>query len=473
MKRLYPMLLLAGLSACTAGPNYVRPATVVPAAYKEAGNWVTAVPADEQPRGPWWQVFGDPVLDRLAAQIHVSNQTLAASEAAYRQARALVREQRAGYFPTIELDASGQRARSRSAGSGSGTAGVGQNFLADISASWEPDLWGSVRRAVEAADASAAASAADLAGVRLSIQGALAANYLQLRETDVEIALVAATIRAYQRALEITRNRYAMKIDARSDVLQAQTQLANARAAELALQQQRALLEHAIAVLVGKAPADFSLGEDPHWSAQVPQIPLELPSTLLQRRPDIAGAERRMAAANAQIGVNEAAFFPAITLTGSRGVGASQVRHLFDAESSLWSLGVALAQVVFDGGARRARVDAAKAAYDQAVAVYRQTTLAAFQNVEDQLAATRLLEQQAARLMEASRAADEAERISLNQYQAGLIAYTDVVVTQTVALSARQAVAKVQGARQTTAVALIQALGGGVGPFHGSDLTPP
>lgn len=455
-------LVVTVVSGCAAGPDYVRPSLAVPAEYKEARgepakDWNPAAPADASDRGAWWSVFHDPALDGLMAQVEVSNQNLATAEAAYRQARALVREQRAALFPSVSLDGSGTRARSP----GSSGSSVGQTYRYDIGASWEPDVWGRIRRGVEGARAQADASAADLASARLAAQGELAANYFQLRETDIETGLLQSTVAAYQRALTITGNRYAAAIAAKSDVLQAQTQLANAQASLANLTQQRAQLEHAIAVLVGKTPADFALAPDPAWRAQVPELPAGVASELLQRRPDIAAAERRVAAANAEVGAAQAAFFPSFTLSASRGGGASQLGRLFDAPSSLWSLGVALAQTLFDAGARRATRDAARAAYDQTVAQYRQTALTAFQDVEDQLVATRVLVERTGFYAQASQSADEAERIALNRYKSGLVAYTDVVVAQTAALSARQSLAQATRDRQTTAVALIQALGGG------------
>ncbi|ALN91412.1 efflux transporter outer membrane subunit [Lysobacter gummosus] len=450
-------LALSALSGCAAGPDYVRPNLSVPAQYKEAEGWNRAVPADALDRGHWWSLFQDPALDALMGQVEVSNQNLAAAEAAYRQARALVREQRASLFPTVSLDGSGTRARS----AGNSGSSVGQSYRYDIGASWEPDLWGRIRRNVEGASAQADSSAADLASARLAAQGELAANYFQLRESDIETRLLQATVEAYQRSLKIAGNRYAASIAPKSDVLQARTQLANAQANLADLGQQRAQLEHAIAVLVGRAPADFAIAADPAWHASVPELPPSVASDLLQRRPDIASAERRVAAANAQVGAAQAAFFPSFTLSASRGGGASQLGRLFDAPSSLWSLGVALAQTLFDGGARRAGRDAARAGYDQSVALYRQTALTAFQDVENQLVATNVLVERARLFAQASQSADEAERIALNRYQAGLVAYTDVVVAQATALSARQSLAQATRDRQTTAVALIQALGGG------------
>jgi NodT family efflux transporter outer membrane factor (OMF) lipoprotein len=442
-------------SGCAVGPDYQRPSAATPVAYKEAQNWVPAAPADALERGPWWLLFDDPVLNALAAGIEVSNQNIAAASAAYAQARALVREQRAALFPVIALNGGADRS-----GGGSSSSRNGNTYQANIGGSWEPDVWGRLSRGVDSASASAQASAADLASAQLSAQGELATNYFSIRQTDAQQALLASTIDGYQRTLKITQNRYAAGIAAKTDVLQAQTQLANAQSEALGLERQRAQLEHAIAVLLGRAPADFSLAVAP-WKASVPQVPLGVPSTLLQRRPDIAAAERRVAVANEQIGIAQSAFYPSINLNASYGFGASSVADLFSASSSVWSLGLSAAQVLFNAGATRERVTGAQAAQDAAVARYRQTVLVAFQDVEDQLAGTRVLLQQQEFLRQASQAADEAEAQMLNRYRAGQVSYTDVVTAQASALSARRALVKLQADRQTTAVALIQSLGGG------------
>ena len=441
-------------SGCAVGPTYQRPTAATPVAYKEAQNWVPAAPADAFERGPWWQLFDDPVLNELAAGIDISNQNIAAASAAYAQARALVREQRASLFPVITLNGSADRS-----GGGSSSSRSGNTFQTSIGGSWEPDVWGRLSRGVDSASASAQASAADLASARLSAQGELATNYFSIRQTDAQQALLASTIDGYQRTLQITQNRYAAGIAAKTDVLQAQTQLANAQSEALGLERQRAQLEHAIAVLLGRAPADFSLAVAA-WKASVPQVPLGVPSTLLQRRPDIAAAERRVAVTNEQIGIAQSAFYPSINLSASYGFGASSVADLFNASSSLWSLGLSAAQVLFNAGATRERVAAAQAAQDAAVARYRQTVLVAFQDVEDQLTGTRVLLQQQDLLRQASQAADEAETQMLNRYRAGQVSYTEVVTAQASALSARRALVKLQADRQTTAVALIQSLGG-------------
>jgi NodT family efflux transporter outer membrane factor (OMF) lipoprotein len=442
-------------SGCAVGPDYQRPSAVTPAAYKEANNWLPAAPADALDRGPWWTLFNDPVLNELASGIEVSNQNIAVASANYAQARALVREQRAALFPVITLNGSAAKS-----GGGASSSRTGNTYQANIGGSWEPDVWGRLSRGVDSASASSQASAADLASARLSAQGELATNYFSIRQTDAQQALLANTITGYQRTLQITQNRYAAGIAAKTDVLQAQTQLANAQAEALGLSRQRAQLEHAIAVLLGRAPADFTLASI-QWTASVPEVPLGVPSTLLERRPDIAAAERRVAVANEQIGIAQSAFYPSMNLNASYGFSASAVSDLFSASNSLWSLGLSAAQVLFNASATRERVAGAQAAHDATIARYRQTVLTAFQNVEDQLAATRVLVQQQALLGQASQAADEAEAQMLNRYREGQVSYTEVVTAQVTALSARRALVQVQADRQTTAVALIQSLGGG------------
>ena len=450
------MLALA-LAACAAvGPTNQRPGVDTPLAFKEgAGVWVPAAPGDTLERGPWWQLFGDPVLDGLADRVTLDNQTVAQSVAAYEQARALVSEQRASLLPTVNLGAGASRR-----GGGGGTPGNSSESLS-IGGSWEPDVWGRLRRGADAAQAGAQASAADLAAARLSAQGELASNYFGLRGLDLQASLLAGTIAGYQRNLQITQNRYTAGIVARTDVLQAQTQLANARADALTLQRQRAQLEHAIAVLVGVAPASFSIAAAPSWQIQLPAVPVTVPSTLLQRRPDIAAAERRVASANEQIGIAQAGYFPSLTLNGSAGLGAATIGELFKASSLVWSLGASLAQTLFNGGLTGARVDAARAAQEQAAARYRQTVLGAFEQVEDQLVASRVLGEQLALRQQASDAATLVEQQVLNRYQAGQVSYTEVITAQTTALSARRALVQLQSDRQTAAIALIQALGGG------------
>ncbi|MEO8527034.1 MAG: efflux transporter outer membrane subunit [Caldimonas sp.] len=448
----------AALGACSVGPAYQRPSAPTSPAYKEAeSGWLPAAPADALDRGDWWTLFGDAELNRLAPQVEVSNQNVAAAVAAYAQARALVREQRAALFPGVGLD--GSVARS-GGGSGDGARSTGNSFQLGLGASWEPDVWGRLGLAVTSAQAGAQASEADLAAARLSAQALLATDYFALREADAEAALLRSTVEGYERALKITQNGYDAGIVAKTDVLQAQTALANARADLASLIAQRAQLEHAIAVLVGQAPANFSLAAA-EWTMTVPAVPLGVPSTLLQRRPDIASAERAVAAANAQIGIQRSAYFPSFSLSGSYGLASSRVGDLFNASSSLWSIGFSVAQTIFDAGAIRARVAGAEAARDASTARYRQTVLTAFQAVEDQLSATRALGEQEALRRQASAAADLTEQQLLNRYRAGQVSYTDVVTAQASALSARRTLVQLVNSRQASAVALIQALGGG------------
>ena len=442
-------------------PEYRQPAVTTPAAFKEAQGWVPATPADALDRGTWWTLFNDPLLNELAAAVEVSNQNVAASAAAYAQARALVEQQRAALFPVVSLD--GEATRSGGGGRTSTSSTVsrsGNNVQLSIGGTWEPDVWGRLRATVNNASASAQASAADLASAKLSAQGELVTNYLSLRLADAQMAILRDTIAGYERVLQITRNRYAAGIAPKTDVLQSETQLANAQADLTSVQQQRAQFEHAIAVLVGKAPAEFSI-TPAAWTAAVPQVPVGVPSTLLQRRPDIAAAERRVAAANEQIGVERAAYFPSLSLSTSYGSGATRVADLFGASNTFWSLGLSAAQTLFNAGATGARVDQARAAHEEAVARYRQTVLTAFQNVEDHLAASQVLQRQQELRRQASRAADEAEAQVLNRYRSGLVSYSDVVIAQVSALNARRALVQAQADRQTAAVALIQALGGG------------
>ena len=459
---LSTLALAAMLAGCAVGPRYEQPTVAASLDWKEqktAEGWLPAAPADALDRGEWWKLFGDATLDDLAGRVQVSNQNIAAAVANYTQAQALVRGERAALFPSVSLDGSGKRT-GPVGGSGSSGSSPSNAFSASLGASWTPDVWGRLREAVSSAQANAQASEADLAAARLSAIGDLATSYFSLREADAEIVLLDETIQGYQRAFDITSNRYAAGIAAQTDVLQAQTQLVNAKADRVGLQRTRATYEHAIATLLGVAPADFSLPAA-QWKPTVPGVPLGVPSTLLQRRPDIAAAERTVASANSQIGIARAAYFPNINLTASVGSNASRVKDLFSSANSLWSLGFSVAQVVFDAGAIAANVDSAKAGYESSVARYRQTVLTAFQSVEDQLTASATLAEQEGLRREASAAADKTEQQLLNRYRAAQVSYTDVVTAQAAALSARRTLVQLQVNRQTTAIALIQAMGGG------------
>ena len=450
------LLAVGFLGGCAVGPAYHVPAIAQPLAFKEAGPWAPAAPADLLERGPWWTLFGDPLLNNLAASVEVSNQNVAQAVASYAQARALVQQRRSSLLPAVGFSGGADK----SGGAGAVGASSDQRYRLSIGSTWEPDIWNRLGAGVNSANASAAASAADLAAARLSAQGELAINYFTLRQTDAQRELLARTIEGFQRVLTITGNRFDAGIAAKSDVLQAQTQLANAQSDDLSLARQRARLEHAIAVLLGKAPADFALAQAP-WQANIPVVPAGVPSALLQRRPDIAAAERRVAAANAQIGVARAAWYPNIGLSGSYGTGGSSVSNLFSVSTAVWSLGLSAAQTVFNAGATRAGVAIAEAQQQEASARYRQTVLGAFADVEDQLAASGVLARQTVLLRQATEAANQVEVQILNRYTAGRVSYTEVVQAQATALSSRRALVQAEADRQTTAVALIQALGGG------------
>jgi NodT family efflux transporter outer membrane factor (OMF) lipoprotein len=460
-------LVLAG---CAVGPNYHRPdalakGVAMPQAFKEADGWKQAEPADAVSRQDWWKVFGDPVLDELEAKVLVSNQNLAQSEAAYRQAAALLEQQRAGLFPTITGTGSGTNSKSPSGfTTASGALGGGgrpiQTYTARVGMTWDLDLWGRIRRTIEAAKSTAQATAGDLANATLSAQVTLASSYFQLREADEEKRLLDETVKGYAENLRIAQNRYNVGVGARSDVLTAQTQLQTAQGQAVDLLRTRAQLEHAIAVLTGQPPADLTI-KVATWNPTVPAVPVSMPSTLLERRPDIAAAERRMQAANAQIGVQTAGYFPDLSISGQYGFQSSTLQKLISATANSWSYGATLTQTLFDAGAISAKVRGARASYDSAVANYRQTVLTAFQQVEDNIAAMRVLETEYNIDVASSRAADEAEKIANNQYQAGQVDFTTVVVAQNTALAARRAVLQTARTRLVATVDLVQALGGG------------
>ncbi|AOK21910.1 RND transporter [Burkholderia ubonensis] len=460
-------VLLAG---CAVGPDYHRPDTPMPAAFKEApAGWKVAQPADGADRGAWWHVYGDPQLDALIGKLNASNQTIAQSAAAYRQARALVAEARAAYFPTVGLTASGSRSRSPraslSSGSsssfGGGSSGsIGNSYSVGLDASWEPDLWGKVSRTVGAQRAGEAAAAADLANARLSQQATLAQTYFQLRTADTLQMLLDDTVASYARSLQLTQNRYAQGVAARADVIQAQTQLQSAQAAAIDNGVARAQYEHAIATLIGEPASTFSLPPLP-LTAEPPVTPVGVPSALLERRPDIAAAERRAAAANEQIGVAISAFFPTLTLSAQGGVQSSVWSNLFTLPARFWTVGPQLAATLFDAGLRAAQTEAARATYDQDVAAYRLSVLTAFQDVEDNLASQRILAQEIDVQRQAVDSAEHALAIVTNQYKAGTVDYLNVLTAQTTAFSAHQKLATIAGQRMVSSVGLVKALGGG------------
>ena len=472
IKKLPPSLLAATLLAgCSLAPHYARPAVETPVIWKTEEGWQPARPADGMDRGPWWQAFGDPVLNDLMIRADAHNQTVAQAAATYRQAHAVTREARASLFPTVGLDGSVTHTYSGGSrtivtggvatGGGNGGSRTSNNYSVGLDASWTPDLFGSVSNTVANDRLTEQARLADLADARLALHAELATDYLSLRAADAQIASLAATVEAYKRSLAIATNRYNAGIGIHSDVWQAQSQLASAQSDLVGETRTRAQFEDAIAVLVGEAAPAFTLAAVPNWAPVTPDVPVDMPATLLERRPDIASAERAVAAANAEIGVAKAAFFPTVSLSGSGGFNSDTISSLFKSSSSLWSLGASVAETILDFGARSARVAQTRAAYDSAVANYRQTTLAALQDVQDELVAARVLARQEALLREASIAADKSEVSLRDQYLAGTVIYTDVVTAQATALSARRALIQGQVDRQNAAVALIQALGGG------------
>ena len=450
---LVTLLTTLSLASCVMGPDYRRPQVVTPPEYKESKDWKIAEPRDGVPRGKWWEIFADAQLNALADRVTVSNQSLKQAEAQYRGAQALVRSARAGLFPTVSGTAGVTR-------SSAGSRPAATNYDLAANASWDADLWGRVRRGVEASEANAAASAADLESARLLIQSEVVLNYLQLRVLDTQKKLLDDSAAAFAKSLELTQNRYKAGLAGRVDVAQAETQLKSTQAQALDTGVQRAQLEHAIAVLLGASPAEFALATA-LIKAAIPAIPTGLPSELLERRPDIAAAERRMAAANAQIGVAKAAFYPSLSLSGSVGHQSASFADWLLAPSRFWSLGPQLVQSIFDAGLRKAVSDQAIASYDGTVANYRQTVLNAFQDVEDNLVALRILEQEARVQDEAVAAARLAVELTLNQYKAGIVSYLNVVSVQTTLLANERSALALLNRRLTAAAQLVRALGGG------------
>jgi NodT family efflux transporter outer membrane factor (OMF) lipoprotein len=469
----------ATLAGCMVGPNYRRPPAAAPTAFKEPPppNWKSATPRDEIPRGKWWEVFGDPQLNALEEQVSVSNQSIAQAEAQFRAARAAAGVARGGLFPTVTAGASATRSRSgarattlTSAAGGSGTSGSGTTATAPgsttsiyqvpLDASYEVDVWGRVRRLIESSVATAQASAGDLETMRLSLQAELAVDYFELHGLDAQQLLLSTTADAYQKALDLTSNRYKQGIASGVDVAQAQTQLETTRAQAIDLGVQRTQLEHAVAVLTGKAPADLTISQAP-IVVQPPVVPVALPSELLERRPDIAANERRMAAANAQIGVQVAAYYPTISLTASGGFESTSLANLFDWPSRFWSLGASAVETLFNGGARRAATEQARANYDAAVAAYRQSVLTAFQDVEDNLSALRVLDAEATQQQVAVNAAERSLALSNYRYQGGITTYLEVITAQAAALANERTAVDILTRRMTAAVNLVKALGGG------------
>jgi NodT family efflux transporter outer membrane factor (OMF) lipoprotein len=468
LRRLFAVALAFACPGCEVGPDY-RPATaLVPVQYKELAGWKIATPQDASVRGPWWSIYHNPLLDSLEQQVNVNNQTVKENEAAYSEAVALVREAQSNFYPVAATNAGvtrsggggGGRGGSGSGFSGGGGFGPITQYTLEGTADWAPDLWGKIRRQVESQTAAAQVSAADLANAELSEQGTLAADYFNLRAQDSLTQLLQQTAVAYRHALEITQNQFNAGTVSQLDVATAQAQLQSVVAELVGVGVLRAQFEHAIAVLIGRPPAALSIPFSPLPEA-VPVVPPGLPSTLLERRPDIAAAERAMQEENALIGVAVAAYYPTISLSALGGFVGNPLGQLFHAANSVWSLGASADETLFEGGLRPAQVAAARATYDQAVATYRQTVLSAFQQVEDDLAALRIYEQQAVAQAVAVSAAQQAVTIALNEYQAGTVTYTVVITEQEVLLADQQAAVTVLQNRLVASVNLIQALGGG------------
>ena len=459
--------LALALAGCEVGPDYQRPPAPVPVAFKEVTGWKISQPSDEADKGAWWEIYHDPELDRLERMVDVSNQTVKQFEAQYRSAVALVGEARANLFPTASLAAGVTRTSGGTGGSGlgAGTSGGGlggprTQYSLTGSISWDLDVWGRVRRQVESNVAGAQVSAGDLANAKLSAQATLATDYFDLRAEDALAQLLRDTVAAYRRALDIVQNQYRAGTTASTDVVTALAQLQSTEALLVGVGVQRQQYEHAIAMLTGHPPAELTIAAAPLPSA-VPVMPPGLPSALLERRPDIAAAERAMQEENALIGVAVAAYYPDISLSALGGFAGNPLSQVFNASSGLWSLGATATETLFSGGARGAAVAAARANYDQAVANYRQTVLVAFQQVEDALSDLRILEQQAAAEAIAVASTRRAVDATLNQYQAGTVAYTSVITEQTLLLADQQTALAIQQSRLVASVALVEALGGG------------
>jgi NodT family efflux transporter outer membrane factor (OMF) lipoprotein len=441
---------------CAVGPKYVRPTTQIPAAYKESG-WKQAQPQDAIVRGAWWKIFNDPQLDALEAQVNISNQNIAQAQAQYAQSYALVQAARSSVFPIVSVAGSYTRAHT---GTNPSNGKTSSQILLNADVSWELDLWGKIRKTIEANSASAQASAADLENARLSAQAQLAQDYFQICSLDAQKKFLDDTDIIYQKFLDLTKNRYASGVAAQSDVIQAKTQLETTEAQSIDIDVQRSQLEHAIAVLIGKPASDLSI-PTLTLPATVPLVPAGLPSQILERRPDIAAAERVVAAANALIGVARSAYYPTLILSASGSDEGVNLARIFSSPNPLWSIGPALAQTIFDAGLRQAQNAQARAIYDEDVAAYRQTVLTAFGQVEDNLAALRILEQEAQVQDLAVQDAKKAVILETNQYKAGTVSALNVVVSQATALTVERASMIILGQRMNACVLLIEYLGGG------------
>jgi NodT family efflux transporter outer membrane factor (OMF) lipoprotein len=466
-----PMVIAvaAASSACVVGPKYVAPSVPTgaatykestPAYFKEAPGWKQGTPQDAFSRGKWWEVFGDKQLNTLEEQIEPNNPTLAVAEANYRGARAAIRVSRSQYYPTLTAGASVLGEGTSAAATGRGASQTALATFPTVSATWEPDLWGQVRRTVEMNVDNAQASAAQLENTRLSLESTLALDYFQLRGLDTQKQLLDTTVKAYEKALELTENRFQQGVASQVDVAQAQTQLVQTQAQStdtLVLRQQ---YEHAIAILMGRTPSEFSLSAEV-FAVDPPSIPGVLPSQLLERRPDVANNERLVAAANAEIGVQIAAYYPNLTLGATGGLEGTSLLNLFTWPARFWSIGPSISELILDFGKRRGQVEQAEASYDAAVGNYRSTVLTAFQQVEDQLAALRILEQEATEQAAAVKYAEKSLELANYQYTGGIANYLQVISAQEIALQNEVTAVQLKTRRMTASVSLVQALGGG------------
>lgn len=460
-------LLFLFTPACSIGPNYQRPSISIPAAFKEAPEgWKIAQPQDEQNKGKWWEIFQDPLLNDLEEKLIISNQNIALAMAQYQEAQALLNQAQANYFPTLSISSSGTRQKSStstntnsiSSNNASHSPATTYNLIAD--ATWAPDIFGSIRRSVEAAREGTKATKAQLASVQLLAQGSLAQSYFQLRGLDNNQKIYNDTLINYQKLLKITQNQYQAGTISRANILQVKSLLESAEVQALDNHILRAQLEHAIAVLMGRSPSDLKFFAQ-HQAMSPPQIPLTVPSLLLERRPDIARDERRVAEANAQVGVAIAAYFPTLILSGDLGYSSIKLSTLFNKPAQFWSLGLQLSQALLDGGARSAKIDANYAVLAQTVAQYRQTVLTAFQNVEDNLVALNILNAEHAKQNQAVSTSQEGLDLALNQYKAGTLSFSDILTAEITLFNAQKNASDISTRRMIAAVGLIQALGGG------------
>jgi len=459
---LIPLLLML-LAGCALGPDYQRPAALVPVQYKNDAPWKTVAPSDQVEKGKWWEIYADETLNGLEEQTLAANQSLKAAHARLTQAYAAAGISKADQLPRLDLNASGQRSRFllNQFGLGSGPSGVTFNYFSiPLALNYEVDLFGRVKRSIEASNADAASATADYQNILLVLQADLARSYFGLRTLDTEISLLQRTVELRKESLKMVQSQFKHGLVGQLDLLRAQTELATTDAENLGLQKQRNELENTLAILSGQPPSSFSLAAAP-LRVKIPQLPPGLPSSLLERRPDIAAAERQMAASSARIGVAKTAFFPAISLTGNAGFGSSQIDGLFNWDNRSWGLGPAISLPIFEGGRNRANLARAKAAYEEAVANYRQQVLVAFGEVENSLNGLQLLDRQAQSLQQAVDTATKASQISEKRYKAGLVSYLEVIDSQRSALLTERQLNQNQGQQMTTSLLLVKALGGG------------